>query len=64
MDGLVFLKMFYSCLTTGNILSAVFCKEAGGLVMLENGLLFEYAVRHEVWDAPCTSSVKNRDVAP
>lgn len=38
MDGLVFLKMFYSCLTTGNILSAVFCKEAGGLVMLENGL--------------------------
>lgn len=56
--------MFYSCLTTGNILSAVFCKEAGGLVMLENGLLFEYAVRHEVWDAPCTSSVKNRDVAP
>lgn len=58
MDGLMFLKTFYSCLTTGNILSAVFCKEAGGLVMPENGLLSEYTARHEVWMHLSTSSAK------
>lgn len=47
MDGLVFIKMFYSCLTTGNISQQCFVKRQRGTGDARKWP--EHTARHEVW---------------